>query len=51
MFAKATGQPLLQVLQWHPRDLDTWMAQLEEEAQEARFAQLREEHNEQMGRR
>jgi hypothetical protein len=49
-FARRTGQPLADVLAWHPRDLDTWLAMDEESAQEARFAQLRREHREQMGR-
>lgn len=38
------------VLDWHPRDLDTWMNFDAQAEQEARFARLHSEHSEQHGR-
>lgn len=49
-FARQRGLSLTEVMQWHPRDFDTWVALDEEESEEGRFAQLRREHNEAMGR-
>lgn len=56
-FARSRGLPFSEVLTWHPRDLDTWLALEEaddaparEAAQDERFAQLHKEHGEAMGR-
>jgi hypothetical protein len=48
--ARRSEQPLLDILQWHPRDVHTWLALDMAEAEEARFAQMHAEHSEQMGR-
>lgn len=42
-FARRTGQPFLDVLAWHPRDFDTWLALDEADAQDARFRHLHDE--------
>ena len=49
-FARQNQLPLTEVLQWEPRDFDTWLALDEKDGQEARFARLRREHGEQYGR-
>ncbi len=41
-FARHARLPLTEVLQWHPRDIETWMALDEVEAQEQRFAAMRQ---------
>lgn len=40
--AKRSGQPFLDLLQWHPRDMETLVAMYEDEAQAA-AEQAREE--------
>jgi len=44
MFARHSGQPLSEVLQMHPRDMETWLSFDAQEAEEARFAQMRNQH-------
>jgi hypothetical protein len=50
VFARGSGQSFLEVLQWHPRDIDTWLAEAtaerEQQEQDERFAQLQREHQE-----
>lgn len=52
-FARRTGQPLLDVLRWHPRDMETWMAldaeQAAKEEQEERFEALHQERRDARG--
>jgi hypothetical protein len=51
MFARSRNQPLMDVMEkWHPRDLDTWLELDAMEAEEGRFAELRQEHREAQGR-
>ncbi len=55
LFCMKFDQPLSEVLQWHPRDMDTWialaLAETEQAEQDRRFEKLREEHATNMGRR
>lgn len=37
-----SGQPFLDLLQWHPRDVDTLIEYYEERASEARMDQARQ---------
>jgi hypothetical protein len=37
-----SGQPFLDLLRWHPRDLDTLQAHYEDQASEARMEQARQ---------
>jgi hypothetical protein len=39
--AIVSGQPFLDLLQWHPRDLDTLQEHYEEQASEARMDEAR----------
>jgi hypothetical protein len=36
-FARMTGQPFSEALSMHPRDMETWIVQIEQDATEARF--------------
>lgn len=56
--AVRSGQPFLDLLRWHPRDLDTFYRiheqlaeQQKERERDARFAQMREELARREGRR
>jgi hypothetical protein len=50
-FARHTGQSLRDVIEWwDPRDVDTWIELDMAQAEEARFAEHRQEHREAQGR-
>jgi hypothetical protein len=42
-FARANSLSLMEVLQWHPRDMDTWAALNQAEAQDRRFEQMHQQ--------
>lgn len=56
--AEQSGQPFLDLLRWHPRDVDTLLGiyvdraeQVQEQQRDQRFAQMSEELARRMGRR
>ncbi len=42
-FARANSLSFLEVLRWHPRDVDTYAALNQKDAQDQRFEQLQAE--------
>lgn len=44
-----SGQSFLELLEWHPRDVDTLQTFYEEQAREARMEVMRAKVKEQMG--
>jgi hypothetical protein len=49
-FARHSGQSFLEVLEWHPRDIDTWIQLDLQKASEDRMESARQELKRQMGR-